>query len=63
MKYEIIHDVIARQVSEKISSEARLRREIERDIRKAHQAYQTRGSQLSQEDYDYFRPYLDLVRI
>lgn len=63
MPYEIIHDTIARLVYDKSSAEARTRRKIEREIRERYVAYQERDSRLSQEDLDYFTPWLDRVNI
>ena len=63
MKYELIHDTIARQVFEKASTEARTRRKIEKQIKERHEAYKDREARLTQDDIDYFTPYLDQVNI
>ena len=63
MKYELIHDTIARQISEKASTEARTRRKIEKQISERYGAYQERGAKLTQYDIEYFTPYLNQVNI
>lgn len=63
MKYELIHDTIARQVFEKASTEARTRRKVERFIRERYEANQLRGAKLTQDDIDYINPYLAQVNI
>ena len=63
MKYEIIHDTIARQIYEKASNEARTRRKVERFIRERHEAHLTRGAKLTRDDIDYVTPYLSQVNI
>ncbi|MEL6671898.1 MAG: SUMF1/EgtB/PvdO family nonheme iron enzyme [Bacteroidota bacterium] len=63
MKYEIIHDTIARQVFEKSSTEARTRRKVEKYIRERYEAFSHRNAQLTQDDVDYINPYLSQVSI
>ncbi|MEL6676447.1 MAG: SUMF1/EgtB/PvdO family nonheme iron enzyme [Bacteroidota bacterium] len=63
MKYELIHDSIARLVFDKASTEARTRRKVERYIRELFQAYHERGSAITQDDLDYVTPYLSQVNI
>ncbi len=63
MKYELIHDTIARQVFENASTEARTRRKVERFIREWYEANQLRGAKLTQDDIDYINPYLAQVNI
>ncbi|MDW3650442.1 MAG: hypothetical protein R8P61_25435 [Bacteroidia bacterium] len=63
MKFEIIHDTIAKQVFEKASIEARTRRKVEKFIRERFEAHQLRGAKLTQDDLDYIQPYLTQVNI
>ncbi|MEM8888272.1 MAG: hypothetical protein AAGD28_09815 [Bacteroidota bacterium] len=63
MKFEIIHDTIAKQVFEKASTEARTRRKVEKFIRERYEAHQTRGAKLTRDDLDYIQPYLNQVNI
>ncbi len=61
MLYELTHDTIAKQVFQKASTEARTRRKMERYIRERYQAFQERGTQLTQDDIDYVWPYMEVV--
>ena len=63
MKYELIHDTIARQIYEKASVEARTRRKVEKHIRERYEAFQLRNAKLTQDDWDYIIPYLQEVNI
>ncbi|MEL6255315.1 MAG: hypothetical protein AAFR87_25130, partial [Bacteroidota bacterium] len=63
MKFEIIHDTIAKQVFEKASTEARTRRKVEKFIRERFEAHQARGAKLTRDDLDYIQPYLNQVNI
>lgn len=63
MKFEIIHDTIAKQVFEKASTEARTRRKVEKFIRERYEAHQLRGTALTTDDLDYIQPYLHQVNI
>ena len=63
MRYELIHDSIAKQVFEKASTDARARRKIEKDILEAHEAFKSRGARLTKEDVDYYEPYLGIINV
>jgi WD40 repeat protein len=63
MRYEFIHDSIAKQVYFKAGAEARTRRKVEKYIREHYEAYQERGAELTDDDIDYIKPYLGLVNI
>lgn len=63
MKFELIHDTIARQVFEKASTEARTRRKVEKFIRERFESYQTRKAKLTQDDIDFINPWLEQVNI
>lgn len=63
MKYELIHDTIAKQVFEKASTEAHTRRKVEKFVKDRYEAYQSRGASLSQDDIDYLKPHLGKIRL
>ena len=63
MRYEIIHDQIARQVFRKASLDAQTRRKIERFIRDEYQFYKERGALLTRDDIDYITPHLGSINI
>ena len=67
VKYEMAHDVLARQVFRTASSEAQARRKVEKFIRDERSRWDEQRGQrltrLTQEDFDYIRPYLDEVNI
>lgn len=55
MKAELVHDILARKVGQKVSSEERQIRKMERFIR---ERYNEKDSYLSKEDLVYVSPYL-----
>ena len=63
MDYELIHDIIAKQIFEKASDEARNRRRIEKYIHDRLEAYQQRRAKLTQDDMEYILPYLSEVNL
>lgn len=63
MRYEFIHDSIAKQVFYKAGAEARTRRKVEKYIREHYEAFEERGAELNDDDIDYIKPYLGLVNI
>ena len=63
MRYEFIHDSIAKQVFTKAGAEAQTRRKVEKYIREHYDAYRERGAELTDDDIDYIKPYLALVNI
>lgn len=62
MRFELSHDIVARQVFEKASAEAQARRKIEKYIHDRHAMYRERGALLTQDDLDYVRPYLEAIQ-
>lgn len=66
MKYELAHDSIARQVFEKASSEAKMRRKVEQYITDRYDLYHaSKGAQhlLSKDDVEYINPFLSAIRL
>lgn len=63
MRYEFIHDTIAKQVFYKAGAEARTRRKVEKYIREHYEAFKERGAELTDDDIDYIKPYLELVNV
>ena len=63
MRYEFIHDSIAKQVFFKAGAEARTRRKVEKYIRERYYAHRARGAELTEDDLEYVHPYLGLINI
>jgi len=77
VKYEMAHDVLARQVFRTASSDAQARRKVEKFIREERSRWEERhgpradersrrerrGPRLTQEDFDYIKPHLDAVNL
>lgn len=57
MRYELAHDSIARQILDRVSAEAKARRQAALLVERAYQRYQDRGVLLTQEDLDEIRPH------
>lgn len=58
MKLEILHDVLAKQVFEKASTDDRMRLKVESFLLSRYASYQERGGLLSGKDLNYIQPYL-----
>ena len=56
MRYELIHDTIARQVYEKASTDDQTRRKTEKRIRDRYSEYPDRGGLLTKDDMKYLPP-------
>jgi WD40 repeat protein len=59
MRYELAHDSLARQILDRVSGEAKARRQAELLVERAYQRYRERGILLTQEDLDEIRPHED----
>lgn len=57
MRYELAHDSLARQILDRVSGEAKARRQAELLISRAYERYQERQVLLSSEDLDEIRPH------
>lgn len=63
MKFELVHDTIARQVFEKSSADAKARRKAEAFLDRAYQRYEDRGVLLTSDDLEELRPYMEVLNI
>lgn len=63
MKIELSHDILAKKVYEKASSEDRMRLKIEQFVHQRYAYFQQRGALLGAEDINYVQPYLSLLII
>jgi len=63
MKIELSHDILAKKVYEKASSEDRMRLKIEQFVHQRFAYFQQRGALLGAEDINYVQPYLPLLII
>lgn len=57
MRYELAHDSLARQILDRVSGEAKARRQAELLVARAYKRYTERKVLLSQEDLDEIRPH------
>lgn len=63
MKVELAHDILAKKVYEKASSEDKMILKIEQLIARNYERYQERNILMSSEDMEYIAPFLSLVTI
>jgi WD40 repeat protein len=57
MRYELAHDSLARQILDRVSGEAKARRQAKLLVARAHKRYLERKVLLTQEDLDELRPH------
>ncbi|PHN05856.1 WD40 repeat domain-containing protein [Flavilitoribacter nigricans] len=57
MRYELSHDSLARQILDRVSGEAKARRQAELLVARAHKRYLDKKILLNQEDLDEIRPH------
>jgi WD40 repeat protein len=57
MKYEYIHDALAKVVSEQVSTEVKARRKVMAMVKRAYQRYEERNVLLSEEDLLEIKPF------
>lgn len=57
MRYELAHDSLARQILDRVSGEAKARRQAELLVARAYKRYTERKVLLTQEDLDEIRPH------
>ena len=63
MKFELNHDVIAKQVFVKASGDMKARRKVELLVKNAFEFYQKRQALMTVEQLDEIRPYRDVINI
>ncbi len=63
MKVELAHDILAKKVYDKASSEDKLILKIEQLIRQNYNRYRERDVLMSADDLDYIQPFLEQVHI
>lgn len=61
MKIELSHDILARKVFERASSEDKMRLKIEQFIRQRFQFFQQQKTLLSSNELNYIEPFLEMV--
>ncbi|MCB0630163.1 MAG: WD40 repeat domain-containing protein [Saprospiraceae bacterium] len=59
MRYELAHDSLARQILDRVSVEAKARRQAAQLVERAYRRYLERGILLTREDLDEIRPHED----
>ena len=63
MKIELSHDILARKIYEKSSSEDKMLLKLENLIKSDYERYQERNLLMASEDYEYVFPFLDNLTI
>lgn len=63
MKIELSHDILARKIYEKSSTEDKMLLKIENLVRNDYERYQERNLLMSSEDYEYISPFLESLTI
>ncbi len=63
MKYELNHDVVAKQVFEKASADMKARRKVELLVKTAHEFYQKRNALMTKEQLEEVRPFRQTLNL